>query len=193
MAAVLRLLGRPALWFWLLAAAVVAADQGSKAAVVEALRPGESVQVVPGILSLSLRSNRGAAFGALAHAGIALVFIAIGVIALLTAYGPRAAGVHRALGAGLACELGGAAGNLSDRVLRGSVVDFVDIHIWPVFNVADIAIVVGAVLIGYFIVHEDPRRRDREESDATGGDDDAVARIVAPRSPLAEEDGAREA
>jgi signal peptidase II len=180
--AALRLLRRPAIWFWLAAATVVAADQGTKVAVASSLQPGESMRVIPSLLSLSLRRNQGAAFGILARFGLLLVFVAVAVIALLSVYGPRAAAVSRPLGVGVACELGGALGNVIDRALRGQVIDFIDVHIWPVFNVADAAIVVGAVLIGYFVVREDSS--DREDAN---GSDDVLARIAAPRSPLPEE------
>ena len=95
---------------------------------------------------------------------------------------PRAAAISRPLGVGVACELGGALGNVIDRALRGQVIDFIDLHVWPVFNIADAAIVLGAVLIGYVLVREDSPGREH-----ANGSDDVLARIAAPRSPLPRE------
>lgn len=65
---------------------------------------------------------------------------------------------------GLPLVAGGAAGNLADRLLRGAVVDFIDFHVWPVFNVADIAIVCGAVLISYHLIATEAGECCQEEA-----------------------------
>jgi len=179
-----RWLGRPTVWFWLVAGLIAAGDQAAKWAISSHLAPGDSWRLIPRVLSFSLRHNEGGAFGAFSWASEFLVFVAIAVVALLTAYGPRAAQASRLLGIGAACELGGALGNLTDRALRGRVVDFINIHIWPVFNAADIAIVAGAVLIGIFLVHGGPRR-----ADGTAAADDILAAIFSGRPQRAEEPG----
>ena len=119
--------------FYLCAAAVFALDQGSK-----------WVGMVPW-----------------ASQGLELVGTA--VVVLLLIYGWRAARGNRALGLALALLLGGAAGNLLDRIRLDYVVDFVDLHFWPVFNVADTAITVGAILFVCTILLGERRDGRREE------------------------------
>jgi len=135
---------------------VLALDQASKF-VVEKYTPMGSLKVlVPGVLNLVHTTNPGVAFGLLADSpapwlSAALVLFSVTVIALLSwllATG-RAGGW---LGqSGLALILGGAAGNVFDRLLRHSVTDFIDFHLgshhWYTFNLADSAIVVGASLV----------------------------------------------
>ena len=139
-------------WF-AVAAAIVLADQLAKWAALSLLRPGEPVAVT-GFFNLVLVFNRGAAFSFLADAPgwqqpffIAVALIAAAIVSwLLWRYPAR-----RLLCAGLALILGGALGNLWDRVAYGHVVDFLDFHAmgwhWPAFNIADSAISVGAGLL----------------------------------------------
>lgn len=137
--------GRP-VYFYLAAATVLALDQVAKLAATALLKPRGSIPLLGEYLSLSYRTNTGAAFGLAPWAPTLLaVFGAVVVVALLF-YGWRLARGSRLLGAALACLLGGAAGNLLDRVRLGYVVDFIDLHFWPVFNLADAAITVGAIL-----------------------------------------------
>ena len=139
---------------WLaLAAAVVVLDQLSKFAITRALSYGERVEVAP-FFNLLLVHNRGAAFSFLASAsgwqrelfiGIAVV-ASIWIIYLLRKY-PR----QTLFCFALSLILGGAIGNVIDRILLDAVVDFLDFHAfgwhWPAFNVADSAITCGAVLL----------------------------------------------
>lgn len=144
-------------WRWLGVAALltVAADQVTKIAVRASLEPGERVEVLPGIDLLRAR-NDGIAFGLFpGNRGVvvALTVVALGVIAFVLA---RLAVRSRAVAVGGGMLLGGAAGNLLDRVLRGGVTDFVDLPAWPAFNVADIAIVAGAVVIAIGLLRRAP-------------------------------------
>jgi signal peptidase II len=139
---------------WLLVAAVVAVlDQTTKAVVQASLQPGTRIDVLP-FLDLVLVFNTGAAFSFLAGAGgwqrgffIAIALAATVLIVHLLRRHPH----ERLFCAGLALILGGALGNLWDRVALGHVVDFVLLHArgyhWPAFNVADSAITVGAGLL----------------------------------------------
>lgn len=139
--------------FWLAAAAVVAADQLTKLLAVRSLPPGEAVPVLPGVLWLRLVHNPGIAFGQLAGAGLLLVAAGIAGMVGVLLYRrrvrrdppPRPALVEVAL----ALALGGAAGNLLDRIRLGKVVDFVDLGWWPVFNLADSALTVAVALLFY--------------------------------------------
>ncbi|MDP9402152.1 MAG: signal peptidase II [Actinomycetota bacterium] len=129
------------------AAVVVAVDQLTKSWALRALDDGP-VHVV-GTLQLNLAFNTGAAFGL--GRGLAPLFMvgAIAVLVAVVAFGRSAATTPAALVA-LGLVVGGAVGNLADRFLRdhgGAVVDFIDLQWWPIFNVADAAITVGAVLL----------------------------------------------
>ena len=143
---------RAAPWF-VAAAVIVLADQLVKWVVLSQLRPGEPIAVT-GFFNLVLVFNRGAAFSFLADAPgwqrpffIAVALIAAAIVSwMLWRYPAR-----RLLCAALALILGGALGNLWDRVAFGHVVDFLDFHAmgwhWPAFNIADSAISVGAGLL----------------------------------------------
>jgi len=139
--------------YLLLALAVVVADQWSKAAVLAALAPGDVRAYAP-FFDLVLAFNRGAAFSLLADqpgwqhlffVGLALLASAV-IVWLLARHRDEAL-----FCAGLGLILGGAVGNLIDRLQIGAVVDFLSFHAggwyWPAFNVADSAITVGAVLV----------------------------------------------
>jgi signal peptidase II len=127
------------------AAVVVAVDQATKTWAVHRLSSG-SVHVV-WKLDLILSYNTGSAFG-LAR-GWAPVFVALAALAAVGLIGAARGVKSLAMAVALGLVLGGAVGNLSDRVLRGhhgAVVDFVALHFWPTFNVADSCIVIGVIL-----------------------------------------------
>jgi signal peptidase II len=130
-------------------ATVVALDQATKQLVTHSLDRGESVNVFFG-LDLTNTRNTGVAFGALeGRGGIVAVLIAL-VLALLIGYFARHAG-RRWLWLPVGMVLGGAIGNLVDRVHAGAVIDFIDPVAWPAFNVADSCIVVGVGLLLYVL------------------------------------------
>jgi signal peptidase II len=140
-------------WKWLvLAAVVIVADQVTKSLVVASLSRGESIPITS-FMSFVLAYNSGAAFSFLAGApGWQRWFFAtIAVLASAFLVYMLKRGGGRALCAGLALILGGALGNLWDRIVIGKVVDFLLLHYgewsWPAFNVADSAISVGAALL----------------------------------------------
>jgi signal peptidase II len=124
-----------------LCGAVVALDQGAKAIVTAALVPGERVEVIPG-LELTDVHNKGVAFGIAGGGGtgvVVLTLVALGLILVFFARNPDRPGLWVPVG----LLAGGAFGNLADRVRIDSVTDFVDLPVWPAFNLADVAIVVG--------------------------------------------------
>jgi len=141
------------------AASVVALDQLTKWAVVRAMPLWSEREVIPGLFSLVHSRNSGIAFGLLGSAGqvvrYALPVVIIVVVLLVMRQLARSGGDGLA-GVGLAMLLGGALGNLTDRLVRGGeVVDFLDFyarwggreHHWPSFNVADSCISIGAGLV----------------------------------------------
>lgn len=127
-------------------AAVVLLDQLTKEWALRSLADGP-VHVV-WTLRLNLSINSGIAFGLGQGLGPVLVVAGVAVVALLVAF-TRSARMGVLTAAAVGLVLGGAVGNLADRVFRdqGGVVDFIDLQWWPIFNVADAAISVGAVLL----------------------------------------------
>ena len=140
-------------WLWL-SVVLVAVDQASKVWVLSALRPYEPVPVVDGFFNLVLVFNTGAAFSFLSDAGgwqrWALSALAVVAVAVLTFWLARLGRGERWTAAALAMVIGGAVGNLIDRVRFGHVVDFLDFFVgewhWPAFNAADSAITLGVVM-----------------------------------------------
>ena len=132
--------------------AVVLLDQGTKYAVERLVPAGESVPFLYGLVHITHVRNPGAAFGILPNKPLFLISLAVIIGMLLIAFGDRLGFQGGAFGTGLGFVLGGALGNLIDRLRVGKVIDFIDIHVWPVFNVADLAIVVGMVLVFWGMV-----------------------------------------
>ena len=141
-------------WRWFaLALGVVVADQITKAIVLARFVLGERVEVT-GFFNMVLVYNKGAAFSFLSDAGgwqtPALIVFALAAIGLVGTFIVRSPGRTMLL-TGLALILGGALGNLIDRLRFGQVVDFLDFHAagwhWPAFNVADSAICIGIALL----------------------------------------------
>jgi signal peptidase II len=126
---------------------VIGVDQATKAAVRALLDVGESVGVISGLLSLTHVSNTGAAFGF--FPGRMPFFIATASVVLFVIVWVlwRHRITNGLLITALSLVFGGAAGNLIDRVVGGGVTDFIDVQIWPVFNVADIALDLGVALL----------------------------------------------
>ena len=150
---------RRAWLFYVIAACVLFLDQASKLAIVAHMQLGDSFPALGGLLSVTYRHNTGAAFSLLPSATVGLAVLAAIVIVIIVAFGRHAAARSGPLLAGLSLQLGGAAGNFVDRVRLGHVVDFIDVHFWPVFNVADIGITCGAILVVAAIIF-DPRLKD---------------------------------
>ena len=158
-------------YVWIMAAIVVL-DQATKIVVDRWMALHESLDVIDGFLRLTYVRNRGAAFGILSDAELpyqAALFalLSLGALGAIAVYAWRLPVESRLPKTALALIMGGAVGNLIDRVRLGYVIDFVDAHIgphhWPAFNVADSAISIGVVLL---IV--DMLRRPEPDA-ATGG------------------------
>lgn len=147
-----------------IAAIVVGLDQVTKQVALEALADGP-VHLIHGVLSLRLTYNSGGAFGLLQ--GVPGVFLAatLAIVSVILLWTRKVE--QRSWVVALGLVVGGGLGNVADRVFRdlgGRVVDFVDLHVWPVFNVADAAIVAGVVLM--LIVTSLPTRREEKAAAA---------------------------
>jgi len=156
--------------YFTVAALVVILDQASKRLAWELLQHRGGVDVIDGILRFTLSKNRGAVFGILSGSTkLLLIVTIISIIALIYfAYRMRFAPASKRVYLGLI--LGGAFGNLIDRLASGEVLDFIEMGIgqyrWPTYNVADIAVTVGAVLlIAGFMRHSDEEDEQAEPLD----------------------------
>lgn len=129
----------------ILVSVIVLLDQLSKYFVSASLELHESIPVISGIFHITLVHNRGAAFGLLKNQTYLFVLTALTAIPLLIVQVRRHTRVS-AYTVGLSLILAGAIGNLIDRLRFGYVLDFLDFRIWPVFNIADSAITIGACL-----------------------------------------------
>ena len=141
------------------AAAAYLADRGTKL-WAEASLPGSPIDVIPGVLTFRFTTNSGGAFSIGQSAPWVFITASVVVVASIVATALRH--TSSAPAAALGLVLGGALGNLTDRAFRGPgfsgrVVDFIDFHVWPVFNVADTAIVVGAIILALASFGEDRR------------------------------------
>jgi signal peptidase II len=165
---------------YLFAAGVVyLADQASKAWAVRRLRGGEVVGVFDGLLQFAYAENTGIAFGRLQDRGefgrwMLATLAALAVVGLLAYFFRTKRTDDRLLGA-LALLLAGVAGNLTDRVRLGYVVDFIEVFIgsyqWPTFNVADSAICVGAGLLALDLILEGREEGRRQKAAAAAAGD----------------------
>jgi signal peptidase II len=140
-------------WFLVLALAIIGADQLVKWIIRETVERGDAHAVIWPVKIVHV-TNSGAAFGILQGAGPLLVMTSVvGMIALIVfLFNPGFA--HPLMRLGLALMLGGAVGNLIDRVREGEVVDFVKVPNFPAFNVADSAITIGVVLLVWAMLRE---------------------------------------
>jgi signal peptidase II len=141
---------------FLIALAIVLADRVAKLAVARNLALHENIQVIPDFFRITHVENRGAAFGLFADSPsewkiAVLVLFSIVALVIVSALLWRNSHAITSTGVGLALILGGALGNLWDRLVSGRVVDFLLFYVgqyqWPAFNVADSAIVIGAGLL----------------------------------------------
>jgi signal peptidase II len=132
------------------AAAAYALDRITKAWAEASLADRPPIEVISGVLHLTFTTNSGGAFGLGQSAPWLFAGATIVVVGIIVAVSTRLTSGLTAVALGLV--LGGALGNLTDRALRGEgfsgrVIDFIDVRVWPVFNVADSAVLIGAVLL----------------------------------------------
>lgn len=146
---------------------VIAADRFSKIIFSDILQPGESLPVIKRVFHFTLVHNTGIAFGLFRDNGFVFLIIPLIAVVLLAYnlyYYHKVGELDRLYVFGFSLILGGAIGNLTDRIMLGHVIDFIDLRVWPVFNVADSAITVGAcvVLFKCFQPPKPPKKAYRE-------------------------------
>ena len=145
------------IWYLIITAAVLLLDQVTKYWAAVTLRGGMQVSVIKGFMNFNYTENAGIAFGMLNESNVTWLLVAVSVIAIAVVifYLVRTSYHSRLLLVALSLLAGGISGNLVDRMRMGSVIDFIelyyDFHLkryqWPVFNIADTAITIGAVLL----------------------------------------------
>jgi signal peptidase II len=138
-------------FYYIIALFIILLDQWSKFLVVKKLELGESIKVIDDFLYITSHRNRGAAWGILQGQMWFFYIITVIVIIGIIVYIHKETKGKRLLGVSLGLMLGGAIGNFIDRVVRKEVVDFINTFIFgydfPVFNIADSALVVGVMLL----------------------------------------------
>lgn len=139
-------------WDKVLFMGIIALDQFLKAKVVSQMVPGESIPVIENFFHITYVLNPGAAFGILPNQRI--FFLLVGAVLLILAayFYPKLKKTDRFLKFGSITLVGGATANLIDRARTGQVIDFMDFRVWPVFNIADVAIVLGMFVMIYAIL-----------------------------------------
>ena len=142
----------------LIAAFVVAVDQFTKYLVTSNMSEGMGIPIIDGIFHLTFILNPGAAFGILENNRWFFVVTALSVLIFLFYYRRAIMAESKLEQMGIALFAGGALGNLIDRIRTGLVIDFFDFRIWPIFNVADIAICLGVGLILWSTIKTELKR-----------------------------------
>jgi len=142
---------------YLIAVLILILDQATKWLASARLDGHEAIEIIPGYLRLSFIRNSGVAFGLFtevqsAWKPIILSLLAVAAIIVIVVYSRRMTSSRILLRVALAIIMGGILGNLADRLVHGSVVDFIEFHVhesfyWPTFNVADSAITIGIALL----------------------------------------------
>lgn len=167
-------------------ALTLAADQFSKALVREALRVGESAPA-EGFLRLTHVTNSGAIFGLFPNQAVVMTAASLVGIAVLVYFYHAHAGSDWRVRVSMGLLLGGAVGNLIDRLVLGRVTDFLDVGAWPVFNLADSSIVTGVIMLA--IVYLFPSFLARRQTPKAAQPDDAGSALDgAPADTDAPED-----
>lgn len=145
-------------------------DRVSKWLVLNSLKPGESWNPVAALeryVSLTYVTNTGAAFGLFPDYGSIFMIIAVIVVAAIIYYYRHLPSDQWLVQTSLGLQLGGALGNLVDRLCYGHVIDFIDFKVWPVFNLADSALVIGVVILAYYLLRSE--RREVRKSEGNKG------------------------
>ena len=148
--------------YFLIAGSVLLLDQFVKSVIQQKMQEGLSIPVLPGIFHITYILNPGAAFGLFEEQQWLFILVAVLLVLGVAVLFRQLLQQPPVMRFGAALLVGGALGNLMDRIRLGKVVDFWDFRIWPIFNVADIAICVGVglILLAMF----------KEQGDMNGGD-----------------------
>lgn len=146
--------------YYVIIAVIITVDQLVKHIVQSNMQLNDTIPLVDGIFHLTYIHNYGAAFSILENKQVFLLILTgVVILGILIYMTVKRKTTPRLVMLSFALIVGGGAGNLVDRALRGYVVDFFDFRIWPIFNVADIAVVCGCILMVFYIVVVEPRQQ----------------------------------
>lgn len=155
--------------YYLLILVIILADQAAKYLVRMEMTLNQSIPLINGVFDLTYIHNYGAAFSILEGKQFLLIGITFLAVAAITVYIVRKRKTaHFTLLLGLSMIVGGGCGNLIDRILQGYVVDFLNIRFWPIFNLADMAVVSGCLLLMIYLLWLEPkaaRQKNQEMED----------------------------
>lgn len=151
--------------YYLIALLVIIIDQSSKWLIVKKMTIGESIEIVKGFLYITSHRNTGAAWGMLAGQMMFFYIITVIVVIIIIYYIHKEARQNLLLGISLSLILGGAIGNFIDRLVKKEVVDFINTYIFsydfPVFNIADSALVIGVGILMIHMFTEEKRLKEQ--------------------------------
>lgn len=139
-------------WDKVLFVSIIALDQFFKAKVMSSMVPGESIPVISDFFHITYVLNPGAAFGILPNQRIFFLLVGAILLGLAAYFYPKLKKTDKILKFGGTILVSGATANLIDRAQSGQVTDFIDFRVWPVFNIADVAIVLGMFVMIYAII-----------------------------------------
>lgn len=139
-------------YLYMISIIIVILDQLSKNLIVHEYSLGISSPIIHNALHITLLRNTGGAFGIMRSLPLMLLVVSAIAAVVIVVILKNKASIPKIVGIALAFQLGGALGNLIDRIRLGYVVDFIDLIIWPIFNVADIAITIGVLILAYHLI-----------------------------------------
>jgi len=155
---------RKTISFWAIVCTVFSLDQLTKYIISKNMTEGTSISLIPNIFHLTYILNPGAAFGIFAYKTSLFILLSLLALGLIVIFQPKIMQQSLLVRIAIALQLSGALGNLLDRLRTGYVVDFFDFRIWPIFNIADIAIVTGVAIFFWQIVF----KLEKNEGKANG-------------------------
>ena len=155
------------MYFALFTLLLIIADQVTKYFTVSMLKPVGSVEIIKNILNFTYVENRGAAFGILQNARWVFIVLTTIAVAAIIIYLLKEKPKDKTLTCSLSLILAGAIGNMIDRILKGFVVDMIEVTFidYPVFNFADCCVVIGAILLGIYIIfiYKEPQKEEKND------------------------------
>lgn len=152
--------------FWIIVVVAVVLDFVSKQAVIGGMELGQCITVIPHVLDLNYIQNHGAAFSILQGKTVFLIVATVIMMGALCVYAIKMKDrIPKMELISLAMIVGGGIGNLIDRIALGYVTDFLDIHIIPIFNVADCFVTVGCFLLVFSVLILEPKKEKKQETE----------------------------
>ncbi len=140
------------IYFYMVILVTILSDQGIKYLIRQQMNLGESIGILEGIFHLTYVENPGAAFGLFANQTVFFIVFTTIIIGIMGYLVYKQKNKKSLTSLSMALVIGGALGNLIDRILKQTVTDMFDFRIWPVFNVADMAIVIGLMYLAYRLI-----------------------------------------